>query len=36
MTFELLPVFFLSALDGAHSDVTFYILFGGFCSHGAE
>ena len=30
MTFELLPVFFLSALDGARSDVTFYILMGDF------
>jgi hypothetical protein len=29
MTFELLPVFF-SALDGACSDVTFYILLGDF------
>jgi hypothetical protein len=31
MTFELLPVFslfFLSALDGACSDFTFYILLG--------
>jgi hypothetical protein len=30
MTFELLLVFFLSALDGARSDVTFYILLGDF------
>jgi hypothetical protein len=30
MTFELLPGFFLSALDGACSDVTFYILLGDF------
>jgi hypothetical protein len=29
-TFELLPGFFLSALDGARSDVTFYILLGDF------
>jgi hypothetical protein len=29
MTFELLPIFF-SALDGACSDFTFYIFFGGF------
>jgi hypothetical protein len=27
-TFELLPAFFLSALDGACSDFTFYILLG--------
>jgi hypothetical protein len=30
MTFELLPGFILSALDGACSDVTFYILLGDF------
>jgi hypothetical protein len=29
-TFELLPSFFLSALDGACSDVTFYILLRDF------
>ena len=29
MSFELLPVFFLFALDGASSDFTYYI-FGGF------
>jgi hypothetical protein len=37
-TFEHLPAFppfFLSALDGACSDFTFYILFGGFGSRGA-
>jgi hypothetical protein len=28
MTFELLPAFFLSALDGACSGFTFYILLG--------
>jgi hypothetical protein len=35
-TFELLPAFFLSALVGVCSDFTFYILFGGFGSHGAK
>jgi hypothetical protein len=30
MTFELLPVFFSSALDGACSDFTFYIFLGDF------
>jgi hypothetical protein len=30
MTFDLLPGFFLSTLDGARSDVTFYILLGDF------
>jgi hypothetical protein len=30
MTFELLPSFFFSALDGACSDVTFYIILGDF------
>jgi hypothetical protein len=30
MTFELFPAFFPSALDGACSDFTFYILLGGF------
>jgi hypothetical protein len=37
-TFELLPAFFpfFSALDGACLDFTFYILFGGFGSHGAK
>jgi hypothetical protein len=29
-TFELLPGFFLSTLDGACSDFTFYILLGDF------
>jgi hypothetical protein len=29
-TFELLPGFFFSALDGARSDVIFYILLGDF------
>jgi hypothetical protein len=29
-TFKLLPGFFLSALDGACSDFTFYILLGDF------
>jgi hypothetical protein len=29
-TFELLPVFFFSALDGACSDFTFYIFLGDF------
>jgi hypothetical protein len=29
-TFELLPGFFFFALDGACSDVTFYILLGDF------
>jgi hypothetical protein len=27
-TFELLPVFFFSTLDGACSDFTFYIFLG--------
>jgi hypothetical protein len=31
-TFELLPAFFLSALDGACSDFTFYILLGDLLS----
>jgi hypothetical protein len=35
-TFELLLAFFLYALDGACSDFTFYILFGGFGSRGAK
>jgi hypothetical protein len=30
MTFELLPGFFLSALDGACSNFIFYILLGDF------
>jgi hypothetical protein len=29
-TFELLPVFFFSALNGACSDFTFYIFLGDF------
>jgi hypothetical protein len=29
-SFELLPVLFLSALDGACSDFTFYIFLGDF------
>jgi hypothetical protein len=29
-TFELHPGFFFSTLDGARSDVTFYILLGDF------